>query len=94
MFYYIPKDSDPKKPIKPLEIYLPIPLSDPLKDLLNILYHKGISQKKMVNETGLSKGMISRYLKNLIDMNLIKISEKKRGRERFFEITEKGQWYL
>jgi len=93
-FYYIPKDSDLKEPIKPLEIYLPMPLSDPLKRLLVLLNTQKISQKNLVKETGLSKGMVSRYLRNLINLNLIKVSRKKSGKERFFEITEKGKWYL
>lgn len=93
-FYYIPKDSDLTEPIKPLEIYLPIPLSESLKNLLNLLDTQDISQKDLIDKTGLSKGMISRYVNNLIDLGLISISNIKRGKERFFKITEKGKWYL
>lgn len=93
-FYYIPKDTDLNEPIKPIEIYLPIPLSEPLKNLLILLNSKNFSQKNVVKETGLSKGMISRYLKDLRELDLIKISSEKKGKERFYEITEKGKWYL
>ena len=93
-FYYIPKDTDLSEPIKPIEIYLPIPLSEPLKNLLMLLNSKNLSQKNVVKETGLSKGMISRYLKDLRELGLINISSQKKGKERFFEITEKGSWYL
>ncbi len=92
--YYIPKDSDLREPIKPLEIYMPVILSDPLKNLFSTLNKQIISQKRLVNETGFSKGLISRYLNNLREMGLIEISKKKKGKERFFEITEKGKWYL
>lgn len=93
-YYYIPKDTNLNKPIKPLEIYLPRSISTQLKNLLNLLYTEEISQKKLVHETGLSKGLISRYLKELRELELIRISTKKSGKERFFEITEKGEWYL
>ena len=93
-FYYIPKDANLSEPIKPIEIFLPIPLSEPLKNLLILLNSKNISQKNIVKETGLSKGMISRYLKDLRELGLIEISSEKKGKERFFEITEKGKWYL
>ncbi len=92
--YYIPKDSDLSEPIKPLEIYMPVILSDPLKNLFSTLNEQIISQKRLVEETGFSKGLISRYLNNLREMGLIEISKKKKGKERFFEITEKGKWYL
>ena len=92
--YYIPKDSDLREPIKPLEIYMPVILSDPLKNLFSTLNKQIISQKRLVEETGFSKGLISRYLNNLREMGLIEISKKKKGKERFFEITEKGKWYL
>ena len=92
--YYIPKDSDLREPIKPLEIYMPVILSDPLKNLFSTLNKQKISQKRLVEETGFSKGLISRYLNNLREMGLIEISKKKKGKERFFEITEKGKWYL
>lgn len=92
--YYIPKDSDLSEPIKPLEIYMPVSLSDPLKNLFSSLNEQIISQKRLVEETGFSKGLISRYLNNLREMGLIEISKKKKGKERFFEITEKGKWYL
>lgn len=93
-FYYIPKDSDLNEPIKPLEIYTPIPLSKPLKKILHILYEKKISQSGLVKSTGYSKGLISRYLKQLKELGLIEISKKKRGKERFFEITDKGNWFI
>lgn len=93
-FYYIPKDSDLNEPIKPLEIYTPIPLSKPLKKILHILYEKKISQSGLVKSTGYSKGLISRYLKQLKDLGLIEISKKKKGKERFFEITDKGNWFI
>ena len=92
--YYIPKDSDLREPIKPLEIFMPVILSDPLKNLFSTLNKQIISQKRLVEETGFSKGLISRYLNNLREMGLIEISKKKKGKERFFEITEKGKWYL
>ena len=92
--YYIPKDTDLREPIKPLEIYMPVILSDPLKNLLFTLNKQIISQKRLAEETGFSKGLISRYLNNLRDMGLIEISKKKKGKDRFFEITEKGKWYL
>jgi len=92
--YYIPKDSDLSETIKPLEIYMPVSLSDPLKNLFSTLNEQIISQKRLVEETGFSKGLISRYLNNLREMGLIEISKKKKGKERFFEITEKGKWYL
>lgn len=93
-FYYIPKDSDLNEPIKPLEIYTPIPLSKPLKKILHILYEKKISQSGLVKSTGYSKGLISRYLKQLKELGLIEISKKKKGKERFFEITDKGNWFI
>ncbi len=93
-FYYIPKDSDLNEPIKPLEIYTPIPLSKPLKKILYILYEKKISQSGLVKSTGYSKGLISRYLKQLKELGLIEISKKKKGKERFFEITDKGNWFI
>ena len=93
-FYYIPKDSDLNEPIKPLEIYTPIPLSKPLKKILYILYEKKISQSGLVKSTGYSKGLISRYLKQLKELGLIEITKKKRGKERFFEITDKGNWFI
>lgn len=93
-FYYIPTDSDVDSPIKPLEIYLPTPLSEPLKKLLSILNTKEISQRNLVEQTRFSKGLISRYLKNLREIGLIEISTNKKGKERFFKITEKGEWYL
>lgn len=93
-FYYIPKDSDLNEPIKPLEIYIPIPLSKPLKKILFILYEKKISQSGLVKSTGYSKGLISRYLKQLKELGLIEISKKKKGKERFFEITDKGNWFI
>ncbi len=93
-FYYIPKDSDLNEPIKPLEIYIPIPLSKPLKKILSILHEKKISQSGLVKSTGYSKGLISRYLKKLKELGLIEISKKKRGKERFFEITDKGNWFI
>lgn len=93
-FYYIPKDSDLKEPIKPLEIYTPIPLSKPLKKILHILYEKKFSQSGLVKSTGYSKGLISRYLKQLKELGLIEISKKKKGKERFFEITDKGNWFI
>ncbi len=43
-FYYIPKDIKRDKPIKPLEIYLPYPLPDPIKKILKIIYEKGLSK--------------------------------------------------
>ncbi|TKJ20460.1 MAG: hypothetical protein CEE43_12340 [Promethearchaeota archaeon Loki_b32] len=92
--YYIPKDSNLSEPIKPLEIYMPVVLSNPLKNLFSTLNEQIISQKRLVEETGFSKGLISRYLNNLREMGLIEISKKKKGKERFFEITEKGKWYL
>ncbi len=94
IFYYIPKDSDLNKPIKPIEIYLPVPLSEPLKNLLFLINSKNLSQKKIIKETGLSKGMISRYLKNLREIGLIEISSEKKGKERVFEITDKGKWFI
>ena len=93
-FYYIPTDTGVDFPIKPLEIYLPTPLSEPLKKLLLILNTKEISQKSLVEQTKFSKGLISRYLNNLREIGLIEISHKKKGEERFFKITEKGEWYL
>ena len=93
-FYYIPKDSDPSEPIKPLEIHLPIPISDPLRKFLNLINSQDVSQKILVKKTGLSKGMISRYVNELIDLELIRISGKKKGKEQFFDITDKGKWYL
>lgn len=93
-FYYIPKDSDLTEPIKPLEIYTPIPLSKPLKKILYILYEKKISQSGLVKSMGYSKGLISRYLKQLKELGLIEISKKKKGKERFFEITDKGNWFI
>jgi len=93
-FYYIPKDSEPSEPIKPLEIHLPIPISESLRNILNKINSKEASQKILVKNTGLSKGMISRYVNELIDLELIDISGKKRGKEQFFQITEKGKWYL
>lgn len=93
-FYYIPKDTNMSEPIKPIEIYLPIPLSDPLKNLLILLNSKELSQKNVVKETGLSKGMISRYLKDLRELGLIEILSEKKKKERFYKITEKGKWYL
>jgi uncharacterized membrane protein len=73
---------------------MPVILSDPLKNLFSTLNKQIISQKRLVEETGFSKGLISRYLNNLREMGLIEISKKKKGKERFFEITEKGKWYL
>ena len=93
-FYYIPKDSNLKEPIKPLEICTPIPLSNPLKKILYILYEKKISQSELVKSTGYSKGLISRYLKQLKELGLIEISKKKKSKERFFEITDKGNWFI
>ena len=93
-FYYIPKDSDIKEPVKPLEIYIPKILTDPLRNLLNILNSENLSQKDLVEKLGLSKGLISRYLKELRERGLINTSNRKRGKERFFELTTKGRWYL
>ena len=93
-FYYIPTDSNLDFSIRPLEIYLPIPLSAPLSNILQILNAQQISQKGLVEKTQFSKGLISRYIKNLRDFGLIYVSEKQKGKERFFEITEKGKWYL
>jgi len=93
-FYYIPKDIDLKNPIKPLEIFLPLKLSEPLRDLLIILYSKSKSQKELITDTKLSKGLISRYINNLINLELIQIADKKKGKERFYKLTEKGMWYI
>ncbi len=93
-FYYIPTDTGLDFPIKPLEIYLPIPISAPLKKLLLILKIEQISQRELVEQTKFSKGLISRYLKNLRELGLIKISTNIKGKDRFFNITEKGEWYL
>ncbi len=93
-FYYIPKDSSLTEPIKPLEIYLPLPISNPLKNILKLIDEQGHSQKGLIEYTNFSKGLISRYLKELRGLDLIKISQKKKGKERYFDITEKGRWYL
>ena len=93
-FYYIPKDSDVENPIKPLEIFLPLNLSDPLRELLVALYSKSRSQKELIQDTKLSKGLISRYINSLINLELIQIADKKKGKERFYKLTEKGMWYI
>ena len=93
-FYYIPTDSNLDIPIRPLEIYLPIRLSGPLRNILQILNTQQISQKGLVEKTQFSKGLISRYIKNLRDLSLIEVLEMQKGKERFFEITDKGKWYL
>jgi hypothetical protein len=93
-FYYIPKDIDLKYPVKPLEIFLPLKLSKPLKKLLEIMDSKSLSQKDLIKITKLSKGLISRYINNLLNLDLIQIAEKKRSKERFYQLTEKGMWYL
>ena len=93
-FYYIPKDSDITEPVKPLEIYLPHPISKPLKNILKIINEQGLSQKELIEFTRLSKGMISRYVKELRDMEILEISRDKKEKGRFFNITEKGKWFL
>ena len=93
-FYYIPKDSDIREPVKPIEIYLPLELTKPLKNILNLLYTQKLSQKDLVDQSNLSKGLISKYLKQLRELGLITISKKKKGNKRFFDITEKGFWYI
>ena len=93
-FYYIPKDTDLKMPIKPIEIYRPIQLSQSLKEILKILNSQTISQKLLVEKTNLSKGLISRYLKNLRNYGLITELSDKLGKEKFYNVTEKGKWYL
>jgi len=80
------------KPVKPLEIYLPIELTKPLKNILKLLYTQKLSQKDLVDQSNLSKGLISKYLKQLRELGLITISKKKKGNKRFFDITEKGFW--
>ncbi|GAH33985.1 unnamed protein product [marine sediment metagenome] len=57
-------------------------------------YFKSLSQKDLIKITKFSKGLISRYINNLVNLNLIQIAEKKRGKERFYELTEKGKWYI
>jgi len=93
-FYYIPKDLDVDNLIKPYEIHLPLRLPSPLRNFLIILNSKSQSQKELIKETGLSKGLISRYINNLIELGLIQIANKKIGKERFYELTEKGKWYI
>jgi len=93
-FYYIPTDTDLEGLVKPLEIYLPIPISESLKNLLLILKKEHITQKQIVEQTKFSKGLISRYLKNLRELGLIEISTNVEGKEKFFNVTEKGEWYL
>jgi len=58
------------------------------------VYSKSLSQKDLIKITKFSKGLISRYINNLLDLNLIQIAKKKRGKERFYELTEKGKWYI
>ena len=93
-FYYIPKDIDLKYPVKPLEIFLPLKLSESLRTLLEILSSTSKSQKELIKETNLSKGLISRYINNLISLELIQIADKKIGKERFYKLTEKGMWFI
>ncbi len=93
-FYYIPKDTDIKMPIKPIEIYRPIQLPQPLIEILKILNSQLISQKSLVKKTKLSKGLISRYLKNLRNYGLIMELLDKPGKEKYYNLTEKGKWYL
>ena len=93
-FYYIPKDSEINEPVKPLEIYLPIALSKPLKNILNRLHKQKFSQKSLVDHLKLSKGWISKYLRELRDLGLLEISKTNVGKGRFFDITEKGMWYI
>jgi len=90
-FYYFPKDSEANEKLKPLEIYLPIPLSKPLKKLLIIISEQKLTQKEIIEHTKYSKGMVSRYLKNLRELELIEMSTKDKKR---FELTDKGMWYL
>ena len=92
-FYYIPKDTSITDIIKPIEIYLPINISPSLKTILNRLNKEQITQKELVQKTGLSKGMISRYLSELRNLGLI-IKSNDLGNENCFEITQKGEWFL
>ena len=92
--YYIPKDSDPKVLIKPLEIYLPIAIPNPLKKVLNLLYDQNVSQKDLKSQLDVSKGLASRYLKKLQELELIQISKNPEKKGRYFDITEKGMWYI
>lgn len=93
-FYYIPKDLDANNLIKPYEIHLPLRLPNPLRNLLILLNSKSKSQKELIKETNLSKGLISRYINSLNEMELIQIANKRIGKERFYELTEKGKWYI
>lgn len=89
-FYYFPKDSEANEKLKPMEIYLPHPLSKPLKKLLKLLSEEKLTQKGIVEYTKYSKGMVSRYLKNLRELELIELSEDKKN----FKLTDKGKWHL
>ena len=77
-----------------LILFLPLKLSAPLRKMLEIISSKSFSQKELIKITKFSKGLISRYINNLISLDLIQITEKKSSKERFFELTEKGKWYI
>lgn len=55
---------------------------------LKIAYMKPVTQKEIVEETGLTKGTVSKALKSLEEKGLI--TRKRAGREYRVELTEKG----
>ena len=52
---------------------MPAILSDPLKNLFSTLNEQKRSEKRLVEETRFSKGLISRYLNNLREKEFIEI---------------------
>ena len=99
-FYYISVDSPKDETIKPIEIYKPIKLPISLNKILEMLKSGSknlddlLEGYKEVSEDKGSIGLISRYLKDLKELDLIIELKEKKDKKKYFSLTEKGKWFV
>ena len=99
-FFYFPTDAPNYEELSPIEFYKPLNISESLKKTLLLFKFQENSLEDIMNKYDenngkkVSKGLISRYLNRLKDLNLLKETKKKEKRQKIFEITEKGKWII
>jgi len=98
-FFYFPKDMPKNEKIGPIEFYPPLRIPHGLKRLLKAFQDESLSLDQLIeryekkDEKRPTKGLISRYLNELKELNLVEERDEKIGRKKIFQLTYKGKWY-
>ncbi|MHA1249356.1 MAG: hypothetical protein ACTSRP_05135 [Candidatus Helarchaeota archaeon] len=99
-FYYFYTDISGDEMIKPIEFQKPLKINESLKRLLKIFQNNQYSLDDLINiyekkyNKKMTKGLFSRYLSELKELELIKESKEKKGRKKLFYLTNKGKWFI